>query len=83
MQSAEYSQRQVVPARFNYFLNWYECGQEYSINSLKTRKRSKVKNKFKGDSDNYFRVLDNQLLGTHKRRNDIIKKIDYFDGQVQ
>ncbi len=69
--------------RLNYFLNWYECGQEYSINSLKTRKRSKVKNKFKGDSDNYFRVLDNQLLGTHKRRNDIIKKIDYFDGQVQ
>lgn len=69
--------------RANYFADWKDCGFEYSINNLKTRKRSKVKNKYKGNSDSYFRVVDNQLFGTHKRRNDVIKKIDYFDGEVQ
>lgn len=69
--------------RANYFADWKDCGFEYSINNLKTRKRSKVKNKYKGNSESYFRVVDNQLFGTHKRRNDIIKKIDYFDGEVQ
>lgn len=54
-----------------------------SIYNLKTRKRSKIKNKHTGDSNNYFRVLDNQLVATHKRRNDVVIKIDYFDGQVQ
>lgn len=39
--------------------------------------------KHKGPSDMHFRVLDEQLLGVHKRRNDVIKKIDYFDGEVQ
>ena len=69
--------------RLNYFADWRDCGFEYQINNLKTRKRSKVKNKFKGNSDSHFRIINDQLIGTHKRRNDVIKKIDYFDGEVQ
>ena len=69
--------------RLNYFADWRECGFLRDLTELKTRKRSKVKKKHKGPSDMYFRVLDNQLSGVHKRRNDVIKKIDYFDGQIQ
>lgn len=68
--------------RLGYFQYWYDCGEVRSLNETKTRKRSKIKIKHKGDSENYFRVEDNQLRGIHKRREDVIKKVDYYDGDV-
>lgn len=50
---------------------------------MKTKKRSKVKIKYNREAPVYFKAEDNQLYGTHKVRNDVTKKIDYFDGEIQ
>jgi hypothetical protein len=68
----------------SYWADWRSCGSEFRFDNIKTRKRSKVKNKYKyNSSDIHYRIFDNQLFGVHKRRNDVTKKIDYYDGEVQ
>lgn len=68
--------------RREYFQDYNECGQPNAKRDYKTRKRSKVKYKYKGDADSYFRFEDNKFRGVHKRRTDIIKQVDFFNYDV-
>jgi len=62
------------------------CGSGWTFNPVfKTRKASKVKAVV---CKSYFqqykpKVIDNILYGTHKRRDDVVKVIDLYDGNVQ
>lgn len=65
------------------YLGWvlYGCGSPGTVNITKTRKRSKVKVKETSfDQENY--TLEGSLIGIHKRREDVIKNIDFYSGSV-
>lgn len=68
--------------RRGYFQDYNECGQPRYLREFKTRKRSKVKYKHKGDAETYFRFEDNKCRGVHKRREDVIKQVDFFNYDV-
>lgn len=61
------------------------CEFETEENLNRTKKRSKVKVKFKINTalGNYIAVQDNKFYSVHKRRNDVIKTIDFYDEEIQ
>lgn len=58
------------------------CGPEYSISVTKTKRRNKVKAKQTYWDTEIFH-LQNKVFATHKRREDVIKIIDFNNGNVQ
>jgi len=57
------------------------CGSPGPVDKAKTKKRSKVKVKQTSfELSNH--TLHNSLLGIHKRREDVIKNIDFYSGNV-
>jgi hypothetical protein len=66
----------------NYFAEAGNCGVEVPLDETRTKRRSKVKAKHIRQADVYINVDDNKLFGVHKRRSDVIKKVDYFDNDI-
>lgn len=62
-------------------------GMPYFAETMVTKKRSKVKDKWTWKGTYYDvpgpKVRNNMLYGTHKRRSDVTKVIDFYDGDVQ
>lgn len=66
----------------NFALNCNGNGQGPLPNS-KTEKASKVKVEWSGnDLAGSPEVIDNAIYGTHKRRQDVTKTIDHYDGDI-